>query len=269
MRENAKGALIAILCAFATIFILVGGGVILNDKINKRIKSVREELRYYSEDLTCLKEMVALSYSDRLDAKEHHIICLGNSITIHEPKDSIFWYSNHGMAASTAENDYCHILERKLKELNINSTVTPVNIAKWERDLSYDLDTILYTMCSGKDVIVIRLGENIQDENAFLSALEDLVKKCMDYTQNIVLTGQYWRNTKRERVIINVARKYNLRYVPLDWIMANYNEECCPHEGDTIYDENGNAYPIRGSFIITHPNDFGMELIANSIYNVL
>jgi hypothetical protein len=62
------------------------------------------------------------------------------------------------------------------------------------------------------------------------------------------------------------AEKYGLPYVRLNWIWLEHQEECSPKEGDIIYDTQGNPYPIVGEFIITHPNDKGMEYIAKAIY---
>ena len=50
------------------------------------------------------------SVDKKKDSDEHHVLCLGNSITRHTPYDAVNWYSDHGMAASKPENDYCHIL---------------------------------------------------------------------------------------------------------------------------------------------------------------
>lgn len=36
--------------------------------------------------------------------------------------------------------------------------------------------------------------------------------------------------------------------------------------GDTIYNIKGKPYPIKTDFIITHPNDKGMKMVADEIY---
>ena len=66
----------------------------------------------------------------------YNVLCLGNSITRHEYAESVEWYSDWGMAASKPENDYCHVLESLLNGKYPGSTVTPLNIAAWERSLS-------------------------------------------------------------------------------------------------------------------------------------
>ena len=237
--------------------------------MSNKLRALKTELKMQQKEIAVLKEKLSVCYNASIDTTEHHVLCIGNSITIHEPLTSIGWYSNHGMAASARENDYVHQLEIMLQQKNSKSTVTPINIAKWERNYTYNIDSVLNLQCVGKDVIVIRLGENVLDVDGFNSALPKLIEKCSGYAKNVVITGLYWTDYEKERVILNAARKYHLQYVPLDWIWDLYQEECSPNVGDTIMNEQGEAYPINGEFIITHPNDKGMELIANSIYNAL
>lgn len=238
-------------------------------KFIKVIKVQRTKINALSRSLQETNNKLLLLRKCKLDNEEYHVLCIGNSITIHPPYDAIKWYSNHGMAASTPQRDYCHILEEKMRKHNPRSTVSPVNIAVWERDFSIKLNTILGEVCKGKNIIVIRLGENVLDTKHFNEALSCLIDYCLTFTTNIILTGQYWKNIEKEKAIISNAHKYGLIYVPLDWILESYPSACSPQEGDIIYDANGTAYPIEGSFILSHPNDYGMQLIANSIYRSL
>lgn len=216
-----------------------------------------------------MHEAMAASQKCSLDSAEYDVLCIGNSITRHSPYRKINWYSDHGMAASSPEDDYCHRLEGKLKELNRNSTVTGINVSHWERDFNIDKDSLLQEYCTGKDIIIVRLGENVTDTEHFKEALSQLIVYCKKYTDKIVLTGQYWTNEKKESAIISNARIHNIRYVPLDWIYELYREECSPRVGDIIQDVEGNDYRIEGDFLLSHPNDNGMELIAHTIYNSL
>lgn len=202
------------------------------------------------------------------DLLPHHVLCLGNSITRHTPYDAVNWYSDHGMAASKPENDYCHVLQSLMRQHNSETTVTPLNIADWERDFSLDLDIKLFAYCKDKDIIVIRLGENVPAENeeSFSDALSKLIEHCQQYTKHIILTGEYWPSPKKEQAVKDNAKKYGLPYVEISWIWEEHRDECSPKEGDTLYDKDGQPYQIVGDFILTHPNDKGMEYIAKAIY---
>ena len=202
------------------------------------------------------------------DNLPHKVLCLGNSITRHTPYDPVNWYSDHGMAASKPENDYCHVLQTLMRQHNSETTVTPLNIADWERDFSLNLENKLKAYCKDKDIIVIRLGENVpaEKENEFSAALSRLIEYCRQYTEHIILTGEYWPSEVKEKAVTDNAARYGLPYVRIDWIWEEHREECSPKEGDTLYDKNGDPYQIVGDFILTHPNDKGMEYIAKAIY---
>ena len=93
------------------------------------------------------------------------------------------------MAASNIEYDYCHQLEKMLCKYHPNSTVTPLNIASWERNLSCDIDSLIGSYCKNKDIIIIRLGENVQDVTTFPDAISRLVKYCQSKAKRVIITG--------------------------------------------------------------------------------
>lgn len=195
------------------------------------------------------------------------VVCLGNSITRHSYRPEVEWYSDWGMAASKPEHDFVHVLQARLREYNQASSVTPLNIASWERNPEGDLDSLLGNACDSADVIVIRLGENVQDVRAFQRNLQRLIDKCRSHTPHIILTGMFWINGEKEEVLLNAALDNQLRFVPLSWI--GEIRDAYPHKGDTIYNREGQPYVLTKEFILSHPNDEGMRLIANSIFNAI
>ena len=247
-------------------------------KVNRtyqQLTVLKEEQLAFKEETVInnsyLAEMMVQQQTCHLDSQPHHVLCIGNSITTHQPSDEIGWHSSHGMAASKLEFDYCHVLEKLMKQLNPETTITPVSLVSWERNFSINIDSLLKEPCEGKDIIVIRIGENVvtSDIPKFEDALSELINYCSQYTNNIVLTGEYWPDSEKELAIIKNAYHHHLKYVPIYWIWNLHKEECCPKEGDTLYNTEGLPYTITGNHIVTHPNDKGMELIANSIYGAL
>ena len=195
------------------------------------------------------------------------VLCLGNSITRHEYKADIEWFSEWGMAASKEENDYCHQLEKMLSHDRPGTIVTPLNIAYWERNLNCSIDSLIGDYVADKDVIVIRLGENVQDKEAFKSGILRLVEYCKLKANKVVITGCFWRDEEKERAIINAARIHGLTFIPIDWIDCLYDSR--PKAGDTLYDIHGKPYIITKDFIIAHPDDEGMKKIAEALYGAL
>ena len=192
----------------------------------------------------------------------YKVLCLGNSITRHAYAKKVEWYSDWGMAASCPENDYCHVLEKLLCETFPGSKVSPLNIAKWERSLSSDIGSYIGEQIRGKDIVVIRLGENVRDEEHFEAALDSLAAYCVKKVPYVLITGTFWKSEVKEKAIMAVAKKYGIPYYSIAHVDAPENH---PHPGDTLYDVAGERYPITKEFIITHPNDSGMREIAEVI----
>lgn len=147
------------------------------------------------------------------------------------------------------------------------TVVTPLNIAYWERNLNCNIDSLIGTHVTDKDVIVIRLGENVQDKEAFKSGILRLVEYCKRKADKVVITGCFWKDEEKERAIINAAHMHGLTFIPIDWIDRLYNSR--PKVGDTLYDIHGKPYTVTKDFIIAHPDDEGMKKIAEAIYRVL
>ena len=222
----------------------------------------------YSSRALYLEE-VASSFSDN-QTPQHlplRVLCLGNSITRHEYKADIEWFSEWGMAASKEEYDYCHQLEKMLSQNRPGTVVTPLNIAYWERNLNCSIDSLIGTYATDKDVIVIRLGENVQDKEAFKTGILRLVEYCKQKARKVVITGCFWKDDEKERAIINAARMYGITFIPIDWIDRLYDSR--PKVGDTLYNLQGDPYIVTKDFIIAHPNDEGMRKIAEMIYGAL
>ena len=56
----------------------------------------------------------AATRSAATTAKAGTLLVIGNSLACHGASPSLGWEANHGMAASAVENDYAHLLLKKL-----------------------------------------------------------------------------------------------------------------------------------------------------------
>ncbi len=68
------------------------------------------------------------------------ILYIGNSITLHSPAPDIGWHGCYGMAASCEENDYLHVLNRKLEDTGKTVVWKCRNAADYEGDADKNLD---------------------------------------------------------------------------------------------------------------------------------
>lgn len=257
-----------ILILFLIVLMLGGGLFVMRQQRQIQRLSLQEQQQSLST--ATLYELFAQQTHAQHSNNEHHVLCLGNSITKHPYNTNVEWYAEHGMAASCPEKDYCHQLQAMLQEKNQQSTVNGYNIANWETELPIDPTAIVQPLLQqhpNTDIIIIRLGENVRDENMFPSALEQLITYCQSQVQQVVLTGNVWANAKKEAAIVSTALRHNIPYVPLCWIMQH--DDTNPKVGDTIYNLQGEPYQLTTGFICTHPNDEGMRLIAKTIFEHL
>ena len=167
--------------------------------------------------LACIMAVICLPVSGGNNKKSRpggaslKVLCLGNSITRHEYKADIEWFSEWGMAASKEENDYCHQLQKLLCAEHPGTVVTPLNIAYWERNLACDIDSLIGSAVRGKDLVVIRLGENVQDKQAFRQGILRLVEYCKQKAGRVVITGCFWEDAEKERAILRHVAKWTAR----------------------------------------------------------
>lgn len=253
---------------------MLWGGVILIAAAFIGIKFYNKLKTKFDSDkvlIASMYEAYNVGKTARIDSAEHHVLFLGNSITHHAPASTIpgadpLWAGDWGMCASRKDSDYVRRIEARLHHLNPNTTVEEKNIAKYELDFSIDLDSLIGGLCKRRDLIVLKIGENVRDVDRYYAAFKHLTEYCLRFTDNVIVAGAFWKVPKIEEAMIRVAREKNLKYVPLFWILDLYKEEVMAHVGDTIYNIDNQPYTIKTEFIIMHPNDEGMRMIADEIY---
>ena len=196
-------------------------------------------------------------------------IVLGNSITIHGI--NTYWWGEWGMAASTRENDFVHKLESIINSHDLNYVCNPVNISNWERTLDLDSINFMALNIADYDVIIIRLGENISDDvesEVCEIAFKDLINSIKEQNKDakIYMTGVFWPNTSKEIAIKNAASSENVKYINIDKFCSDANIHSI---GDHVYGDDGLLHTIEHKGVALHPNDSGMEAIAEEIYKAM
>ncbi|MGA9650679.1 MAG: SGNH/GDSL hydrolase family protein [Pedobacter sp.] len=187
-------------------------------------------------------------------------LVLGNSITIHPPLPSIGWFGNWGMAASTKDKDFVHILSSAL-----HVAVVPVNLSEWEALTSkFDLTKLDQYFISKPDLIIIRFGENINGTTDLKTALQSLISYIKSHNMNakLLVTGRFWKNDDIDAVFSFVAKENNIPFVKLNHLEIGENVSTL---GASVMGEDSKLHPVTNQGVANHPGDLGMKRIAESI----
>lgn len=207
-----------------------------------------------NENITPIKEVKEIKEDSKII---QDVIILGNSITYHPKWESIGWRGDWGMAASSQDKDYVHILIDSLKGINPLVNVEFYNIAEFERDFyKFDLSTIDSIKRVNTDLLIVNLGENVSEENAskynFTLYLDKLINHISKDSEKILVNSFFPKD------IVNAQIK-NLTD-SLDYGLINV---------EPLYYDNSNKAlnQFVNKSVGKHPSDKGMKEIANLIFN--
>ncbi|MBQ8405597.1 MAG: SGNH/GDSL hydrolase family protein [Clostridia bacterium] len=192
------------------------------------------------------------------------VLFIGNSITRHEPKPEIGWEHDWGMAASAKEKDYVHVAVNFLDEKFGKIDYCVANCGKWE--LCYYDDEILHrwerTREFQADIVVIRIGENIYnakdkfEEYPLAPYYANMIKFfAVKPNAQVIVTDLFWANERIDGTIRKVAKENGYTLVQLNDL------------GDKK--ENMAIGKFWHNGVAMHPNDEGMQKIAERIVNAI
>ena len=196
------------------------------------------------------------------NGKGKRVMFVGNSITLHGIRPGIGWYGSWGMAASSRENDYVHLLESAVKKLDGDASFCICQVADWER--SYKNGGEVFSLYGkarkfGADIIVLRFVENVNPREFDPDIFKSELKKLIEFLNGtgkaqLIFTTGFWRH-------------------PADAQIRTLAEELgapCVALGDLGEDDSMKAISLfdhKG--VANHPGDKGMEAIANRIFEVV
>lgn len=194
------------------------------------------------------------------------ILHLGNSIVKH-PIVS-YWWGSWGMAASEESKDYVHQFLSKMQELKPAATTEAVNIASWEVSPSTWDKTQLDPYLSGKDLICIRLSENVPSNVPFKDEFTSLISyiKTKNNTAKLLIGGAFWADEAKDNAMEEVAKLNNITFVPLSHLNIPSNRSAI---GAQVKGDDGQWHTVNHSGVASHPGDQGMEAIATELFNAL
>jgi hypothetical protein len=191
------------------------------------------------------------------------ILFLGNSITLHGPKEDIGWTGNWGMAASAEEKDYVHLVTGALaKQTGAAPQIMVRNIADFERNYaSYDVDGQMKDLFAfDPDLVVLAIGENVPalaseaDKARFKAGVMKILRNVLARRHPLVVVrSSFWADPAKDQVLSQACQEADAIFVNAGLLgkdAANVarSERSFKHDG-----------------VAAHPGDKGMKAIADAI----
>lgn len=189
---------------------------------------------------------ISCSIEEDIQIEKPNILVIGNSIVLHPPNESIGWNYNHGMAATSSDKDFCSLLSKNIP----NNNMEKINMWAWEYSWDYESIGKKTKPC---DILVVKVGENVVDEENFKEHLNNLVNLYRDsYTKiYIVSTALGGFITNKDNIMQEFCLEKGYNFIDLRSMQDDQTNFAWMEW------ENGG--------IGCHPSDKGMEFIANSI----
>ncbi|MBR6772195.1 MAG: SGNH/GDSL hydrolase family protein [Clostridia bacterium] len=190
------------------------------------------------------------------------IMFVGNSITLHGILPEIGWERECGMAASSAEKDYVHLLMDKTEALCPDSAYCICQVAEWEREYYLGEEKHApYRNASlfGADVIILRFIENCPADGFDSRIFKENLAKLVSFLDpalkaRIIVTTGFWRHPG-DRTLEEFAAENAFPCV----LLGDLGEK----------DEMKAPGLFWHAGVAAHPGDLGMEHIAERIFTEL
>jgi len=185
----------------------------------------------------------------------HRILFLGNSITSHGPDQSIGRTGDWGMAATSAVNDYAHVLTARIP----GATLEERNVSGLETDPAhFDLRTIDSSLSRAPDLVVVELGDNVSNAAAFRPAYAALIARlAATPSLTILCVNTWWSSPNVDRAIQEACFTAGAGYADIGGLYPNPINRAATER----------SFSDRGIGI--HPGDTGMKNIADVLLSAL
>jgi hypothetical protein len=192
------------------------------------------------------------------DVKE--VVIIGNSIRQHGKAPQIGWNYDWGMAATSQDKDYVHVLYKKIcdklaktqknaPKLSLPGGVVEKDFSKWDPGVT-----------KNADIIIVQLGDNFRNpltEEKLQKPYEAMLKDLKGDRNPVIICVSNWGGGKMSELISEAAKNQGAKFVPLEKLAA-----------DPLNKAKSEGRFSHGG-VNWHPGDRGMEAIANAIWVVL
>lgn len=210
---------------------------------------------------TRLDQRISPSLRQSYQIKYRRVLILGNSILQNQPIPNRGWLGNWGMAASAPDKDFASLLERRLQSLHPDVVIRKVNVAAFENQFwTYDISVWKDLTQWQPDLVIVRLGDNVDDLRAsnekwsiHLRRLLDYLLGSPPYPARLLCTSSFYeKEVVNSETLVALSPPVVASWVPL----MHLNKR----EGMTAI----SFFPDPE--VGAHPSDLGMQAIADSIW---
>ena len=186
------------------------------------------------------------------------ILFVGNSITKHAPKPSIGWTNDCGMAASSIEHDYVHIIiKRIMEQYDKNVSFAIAQVAEYERTFFNCEPECSYKEIKDfdADIIITFYGANVTKDydtmenppKTFAEAYEDMRNYLVGSNTSVYHSMGFYIRPVLDAEKRSVAQKYGEPFIDISDIRS-------------LPETHG---------LFNHPNDLGMQMIADRFFEAI
>ncbi len=197
--------------------------------------------------------------------KAERILFLGNSLTSHGPLAAVDWSGNWGMAASSREKDYVHILARSLSELTGTTPKVMIeNLGDFEQKYeTYDVNKRLKKCFEFKaDLVIVAIGENVpvlnseKSKTLFRNSMRKLLNALKSNSKPVIVVRScFWPDNIKDKILKQTCKEIDGIFVDI----SNLSED------ESNYARSEREYTHKG--VAAHPGDKGMQAIAAAIFD--
>jgi hypothetical protein len=213
--------------------------------------------------ISCNKSISNLAVNNVVDStkigKIKTVLILGNSIAWHPPEADIGWTGDWGMAASSRDSDFVHILIHDLLQKDSSVSVEFKNISDFEKNfVSYPFSNL--DSLRNPDLLIMRIAENVDDKKAkrdnFIAYYDSLINYLDPNKKAVkILVDGFWENQRVNEDIKEYAINKNYPFITITDLSGNPTNEAI------------NLF--SNPHVAVHPSDRGMRLIAERIWNYM
>lgn len=201
-----------------------------------------------------------------LNKNECNVLVLGNSITIE--RDGI------GMAASDEYHDYYYLTKQALQAKFENVKMERISVKDWEENRIIESreawvdETLTEEKLKNLDIVIFQLGDNLVPSEDLEPEMNTIVNKIKEYSPNVkmIWVGMWFINEDRLSMMPKICEKLNIEFVNISDLVVDENKSYIGAEVTTITGEKNTIQTREEAF---HPNDIGMQKIADRVINAI